>query len=249
MPERRRRQRSAFARRRREPHVIRLGYDLFEEVRFLLSTGQPSSTPRSRRSTCTSRCCGAGFSSAGVPLVEIPPVPAGHEFAVCLTHDIDFVGIRQHMFDHTMWGFLYRSTVGAVRDLAQAAGSRSPARARMWRAAASLPFVYLGWVKDFWEPFAWYLRVEKDLPATYFLIPFKRRAGETCQAATPSRRATGLRRRRSSGLDDDACDGTAASSACTASMPGTAWTRAATSSRGSRPSPAPRTSAFGCTGC
>jgi hypothetical protein len=53
----------------------------------------------------------------GIPLMEIPPVPAGYNFTVSLTHDIDFIGIRQHKFDHTMLGFLYRSTVGAERNL------------------------------------------------------------------------------------------------------------------------------------
>src|SRR5205814_1139346 len=106
----------------------------------------------------------------------------------CLTHDIDFVGIRNHKFDHTMWGFLYRSTAGAVRNLFR----RRISAARLFdslRAAVSLPFVYLGWAKDFWEPFEWYLRVEKALPATYFLIPFKRRVGERVPGGHASRRA------------------------------------------------------------
>ena len=52
-----------------------------------------------------------------------------------------------------------------------------------------LPFVLLGWAKDFWEPFEWYLKVEADLPATYFLIPFKGRPGERT-FASQARRAT-----------------------------------------------------------
>ena len=60
----------------------------------------------------------------------------------------------------------------------------------MWTAVLSLPLVYLGWVRDFWEPFDWYLRVEKNLPATYFLIPFKRRAGEGVAGRHAARRAS-----------------------------------------------------------
>src|SRR5205823_592246 len=87
------------------------------------------------------------------------------------------VGIRKHRFDRTMWGFLYRSTVGSIVNLMRR--RISPGRLlTLWRAAASLPLVYLGWLKDFWEPFDWYLRVEHGLPATYFLIPFKGRTGE-----------------------------------------------------------------------
>jgi len=88
-----------------------------------------------------------------------------------------------------MWGFLYRSTVGAVRSLLR--GRISVNRLlEMWRAAAALPFVYLGWAKDFWSPFAFYLQVERNLPATYFLIPFKRRSGEHVTGRHAAWRAT-----------------------------------------------------------
>ena len=70
---------------------------------------------------------------AGISLVEIPPTPAGHSFVVCLTHDIDFIGIRQHKFDHTMFGFLYRSTAGAVLDALR--GKIGPGKLlRIWKA-------------------------------------------------------------------------------------------------------------------
>src|SRR5437764_12515160 len=95
---------------------------------------------------------------AGIPLIEIPPTPAGHSFLACLTHDIDFVGIRNHKFDHSMWGFLYRSTLGAIRNFLRQRISFRRLLAS-WGAAISLPFVYLGWKKDFWNPFEWYLRV------------------------------------------------------------------------------------------
>jgi hypothetical protein len=58
-----------------------------------------------------------------------------------------------------------------------------------WQAALSLPFVHLGWAKDFWLPFEWYLEVEKGLPATYFLIPFKKRAGDKVAVPHAQKRA------------------------------------------------------------
>jgi hypothetical protein len=169
--------------------IIRIGYDLFTEIEYLLSVGQPAGNAHAPTLDLHIRMLRDWILSAGIPVLEIPPVPAGHAFAVCLTHDIDFIGIRQHRFDHTMWGFLYRSTLGAVRDLVR---RRISVRrlSRMWRAAASLPFVYLGWAKDFWEPFEWFLRVEKALPATYFLIPFKGRSGQKVPGRHASRRAT-----------------------------------------------------------
>jgi hypothetical protein len=157
--------------------VVRLGYDLFDEVRLLLSLGQPAESaqwPTLELHIVLLREC---LLAAGVAFLEIPPVPAGHDFVVCLTHDIDFASIRNHWFDHTIGGFLYRATVGSLLRFLR---GRATLRHlwKNWMAAASLPLVYLGWAKDFWEPFGWYLKVEAGLPATYFLIPFKQRPGE-----------------------------------------------------------------------
>jgi len=169
--------------------IIRLGYDLFDEVEFLLSTGQPvdqAHVPTLEIHIQVLREC---ILNSGIPLVEIPPAPVGHSFAACLTHDIDFVGIRRHMFDHTMWGFVYRATYGALQNVMRGRLSLRQLL-RSWLAVASLPFVYVGWAADFWEPFEWFLRVEEGLAATYFLIPFKRRPGERAPGGHPSRRAT-----------------------------------------------------------
>jgi len=168
--------------------VIRLGYDLFQEVQLLLSAGQPIEQAHIPTLDIHITMLRDWILSAGITLLEIPPVPAGYSFFICLTHDIDFAGIRNHKFDHTMWGFLYRSTAGAVRNLFRGRISITQLL-KSWQSAASLPLVYLGWAKDFWDPFDWYLRVERDLPATYFFIPFKRRPGENVSARHVQRRA------------------------------------------------------------
>lgn len=169
--------------------VIRLGYDMFEEVRFLLSAGQPIEHAQVPTLDIHIDMLRGWILEAGIPLLEIPASPAGYDFSVCLTHDIDFVGIRNHKFDHSMLGFVYRATFGAVLRFLRGRISASQLL-KSWRAVASLPFVYAGWAKDFWEPFDWYLKVEKNLPATYFLIPFKRRSGEKVPGARRSLRAT-----------------------------------------------------------
>jgi hypothetical protein len=170
------------------PTVLRLGYDLFEEVQFLLSAGQPIEYAHIPTLEIQIGMLRNWILSEGIPILEIPPVPAGHSFVVCLTHDIDFVGIRNHKFDHTMWGFVYRATVGSLRKLFK--GRISIGRFfENCRAVASLPLVHAGWARDFWEPFGWYLQVEKGLPATYFLIPFKGCAGEKVPGPHASRRA------------------------------------------------------------
>jgi len=168
--------------------IKRLGYDLFQEVRFLLSRGQPIEHAHIPTLDLHIAMLRRWILEAGVALLEIPPAPAGHGFVACLTHDIDFTGIRNHRFDHTMWGFLFRSTIGAIQNLAR----RRIAMTRllkMWGAAVSLPLVYLKLMKDFWDPFDWYLRVDGELPATYFVIPFRGRAGARVSSAHPSRRA------------------------------------------------------------
>ncbi len=170
------------------PKTIRLGYDLFQEIQFLLTAGQPVEHAHAPTLELHIALLRSLILQAGIPVVEIPPCPAGYDFAVCLTHDIDFVGIRYHKFDHTMWGFLYRSTMGAMANFLR----RKLSLARLvegWRAALSLPLVYLGWVKDFWQPFDWYLQAERNLSPTYFFIPFKFRPGTKVPAAHADRRA------------------------------------------------------------
>jgi peptidoglycan/xylan/chitin deacetylase (PgdA/CDA1 family) len=169
--------------------LVRVGYDVFEEAEFLLKTGQPVDRSIIPTLEIHIRMLRDWILDAGLPLAEILPLPADHGFTVCLTHDIDFIGIRNHLFDHTMWGFLYRSTWGAFWDFLK--GRTSISRLlRNWRAAASLPFVYLGWAKDFWLLIEWYLRVEQGLPATYFVIPFKNRPGERLSLVHSKRRAS-----------------------------------------------------------
>jgi len=172
-----------------KPMLIRVGYDLFDEVKVLLSSCQPVENAHIPTLDIHIKLLRDWILGAGIPVMEIPPAPMGHPFFVCLTHDIDFVGIRNHRFDHSMWGFLYRSSIGAVRNWLRCRISLSRLFAT-WRAAASLPLVYLGWAKDFWNPFEWYSQVEKNIPATYFLIPFKRRAGDHLSPRQASRRAT-----------------------------------------------------------
>jgi hypothetical protein len=169
--------------------LIRVGYDLMREVQLLLSAGQPIEFARIPTLEIHISMLREWILSAGISLLEIPPTPVGHSFTVCLTHDIDFVGIKNHKLDHTMWGFLYRSTVGALSRFFRKRISFGRLLGCL-RAAASLPFVYFGWVKDFWIPFEWYLRVEKNLPATYFVIPFKQQSGEQVPGKYASRRAS-----------------------------------------------------------
>jgi hypothetical protein len=167
---------------------VRIGFDLFAEIRHLLTAGQPAghaAAPTLERHVAFLREL---ILSHALPLVEIPPRPAGHEFIVCLTHDVDHPGIRNHIFDHTMFGFLYRATAGSVLDVC--AGKKNLRQlAQNLSAALRLPFVQLGLAGDFWRQFDAYVALENGRPSTFFVIPKKGETGLDANGLRPAKRA------------------------------------------------------------
>ena len=167
--------------------VLQVGYDLFYEVRHLLTVGQPVANAASAALDLHVALLRDLICSAGIPLVEVPPVPFGYRFIACLTHDIDHPRVRQHRLDHTMFGFLYRATLGSVIDVLQ--GRTSAANMlKNWFAALKLPLVHLGLAKDFWADFDGYLEIEGGSPSSFFAIPFKQRPGRTSDGPAPRMR-------------------------------------------------------------
>lgn len=172
-----------------ETVLARIGYDLFKEVGTLLTAGQPVAMAKLPALELHIAFLRDLIVACGVSLIEIPPVPEGYQFLVCLTHDIDHPLIRRHQWDHTVLGFLYRAVFGSLRNVIR---GRMPIQDLLanWVAVLKLPLVYLGLAKDFWSEFGnGYLKLEKDLSPTFFAIPFKNRAGETEQGAAPPLRA------------------------------------------------------------
>jgi hypothetical protein len=167
--------------------TARIGYDLFEEVAFLLSQGQPAANAHIPTLDIHISLLRSLMMSSGVPFVEIPPAPRGYDFMACLSHDVDFTGIREHKFDRTIWGFLYRAMVGSVFEVLRQKSTVSKLL-QNWKAAFSLPFVYLGLAPDFWLEFDRYLEIEKGLHGTYFFIPFKNSPGMLKTGPAPSQR-------------------------------------------------------------
>jgi len=169
--------------------VVRLGFDLFEEVHHLLTKGQPAELARVPTLELHISLLRELIVSHGLTLVEIPPVPAGHRFIVSLTHDMDHPRIRQHLCDHTMFGFLYRALIVSVIDLCR--GRRSLRQVvTNWKAAFSLPLVFAGLVKDFWNQVDRYLELERELAATFFVIPTKGNAGVDSRGRIKAKRAS-----------------------------------------------------------
>jgi hypothetical protein len=168
--------------------VVRIGYDLFQEVSYLLMTGQPAMNAASPAVELHARLFRDLITRAGVPLLEVPPVPAGYAFAACLTHDVDHPLLRNHRFDHTVFGFLHRATLGSLVNFCRGRLSFS----RMWSnwlAAARLPFVQLGLFPDMWRGFDRYLTIEAGRPSTFFVIPEKNNPGRTRDGYGPRMRA------------------------------------------------------------
>ena len=164
--------------------VLRLGYNLFAEVRFLLTDGQPrenSGIPTLDEHIAWVR---GWITLAGIPLVEVPPVPEGYNFIACLTHDLDHPAVRNHWCDHTMFGFLYRATIGTLRDVCRRRKSLESLRKNL-EAVSLLPFIHLGIAKDFWRGFDRYLEMEEGSGSTFFVIPRSNYAGRTNGGSAP----------------------------------------------------------------
>lgn len=168
--------------------MIRCGYDLFSEVGFLLSAGQPPEQAGTPTLDLHIALIRQWIVAAGIPLWEIPPVPAGQQFLACLTHDVDFLGIRRHRLDRTLAGFLLRASVGSLRGLI--GGRRSLKQLlRNWAALLSLPFVYAGVLPDFWLPFDRYIKADGEFRSTFFLVPFRDRPGRGLDGPGDPRRS------------------------------------------------------------
>ncbi|MDE3180150.1 MAG: hypothetical protein KGM47_10900 [Acidobacteriota bacterium] len=174
--------------RARVTTVIRLGYDLFSEIRTLLTEGQPADNADIPALELHIALLRDLITTSGIALVEIPPVPDGYRFIACLTHDIDHPSVRRHKFDHTMLGFLYRASIGSLRNLIR---RRISVRTlvRTWLAALKLPLVHLGLAKDFWTEFDRYVELDPGSKSTFFVIPFEDRPGEAGEGPAPIARA------------------------------------------------------------
>ncbi len=173
---------------RGDEKVLRIGFDLFQEISFLLSSGQPEDYASIPTLDIHILMLRNWILSCGIHVLEIPPVPAGYAFMTCLTHDVDFLRIRNHRFDHTVFGFVYRALFGSLIDFLRGRASWRKLL-KNWKAVVCLPCVYLGIVEDFWVQFDRYVEVEKGLGSTFFMIPFKDQPGKGVSGQAPKRRA------------------------------------------------------------
>jgi hypothetical protein len=166
----------------------RLGYDFFEEIRFLLVKGQPEKNSRFPSLEQHVAVLRELLIDSDVSFAEVPPVPAGHPFSVCLTHDVDHPLLGKHKIDHTALGFLLRATVGSVvRTIRGELTVRE--LLKNLSAAVRLPFIQFGLAPDIWGNFDRYLEIEGGLASTFFFIPQRGCPGKNVSAKHARRRA------------------------------------------------------------
>lgn len=156
--------------------VIRCGYDLFDEVEFLLTQGQPAEYAGTPTLDVHIELLRRWLIDADVGLIELAATPPGCGLLATLTHDVDFLGIRRHTRDRTLLGFLYRASIGSVIDVIRGRGSIRRVL-RNWLALVSLPLVHAGLIEDFWLPFARYAKADSPWRSTFFIVPFRDRPG------------------------------------------------------------------------
>lgn len=168
--------------------IIRVGFNLFDEVKTLLSADQAAKYAHIPTLEIHIDILRRLMIRAGVPFVEVPPVPFGHDLSACLTHDIDFAGIRNHRFDHTMFGFLYRALCRTSIDVLRGKSGIQKLLANL-KAIALLPAVHLCLTEDFWIQFEQYLKLENGAPSTFFFLPHKATPGCAGDKAASMKRA------------------------------------------------------------
>ena len=166
----------------------RVGYDLFHEIRTLLTEGQPASNAAIPALELHIAVLRDLIASSGAKFEEVPPVPDGYKFIACLTHDVDHASMRRHGFDRTTLGFAYRALIGSVGRFLRGE-LRLPNLVGNWVAVAKLPLVQMGVAADPWAAFPRYSKLEEGEPSTFFLIPFKNCPGLIEHSPAPSIRA------------------------------------------------------------
>lgn len=168
--------------------VLTVGYDIFDELEFILSHGQPVKFAQIPTVDIHISLIRNWIIETGIPLIEIPPVPYRYAFTACLTHDVDFLQIKDHLLDRSMMGYLLRSILPlGTKGLARK--QRVQRQIKNWKALATLPAVLAGRARDFWLDVDRYMSIEGGLPATYFFIPFRGHPGESDSIKPPRYRA------------------------------------------------------------
>lgn len=168
---------------------VRVGYNLFEEVRWLLTRGQPAAQAGSPTLELHIDLLRGWMQRSATAFQEARPAPDGSRFIAALTHDVDHPSLRLHGFDSTAAGFLGRALAGSVSRWISGR-LRFGEVLSNWGAALRWPAVVAGLAPDFWRDFVRYPERERGHPSTFFVIPFAGRPGRRGAGAAPAFRAS-----------------------------------------------------------
>jgi hypothetical protein len=164
--------------------IARVGYDLFWEIRWLLTRGQPPEHAAIPTLELHIDLLRRLIRDSGATCPEFRPVPEGYRFIAVLTHDVDHPSLRLHRFDRTVLGFLYRALLGSLVKVVRGQEGGGYLL-RNWVAALKLPLVQVGLARDFWRDFPAYVRLERGWPSTFFVLPFANRPGRRGAGLAP----------------------------------------------------------------
>jgi hypothetical protein len=161
-----------------DPNVERYGFDLFREIAALLAEGQNeehSLVPALELHLELLR----SRLRRHLQLVEIPPLPFGHNLVVGLSHDIDSLSVAERCHGERWLSLIRQSTVWPLEACLR--GRADPGSVfKSWQLAATSPLIRLGAVRDPWDgKVEEYMAIERaaDASSTYFFIPYPGRNG------------------------------------------------------------------------
>lgn len=160
-----------------EKKILRIGYDLFDEIEFILTKGQGIEYAHIPTVDIHIALLRSWILESGLSLLEVPPVPYGYNLITCLTHDVDFISIRSHKLDHSVLGFIFRIFYPySIRDFRSNISWNK--LFKNLKALILLPGVYLGIFSDFWFQINRYVEIEDGVSSTFYFIPFKDYPGD-----------------------------------------------------------------------
>src|SRR5208337_106019 len=121
----------------------------FDEIKHLLLRGQTYENAHIPTIDIHIMMLRDWILGSGICLLEIPPCPYGYDFITCLTHDVDFLYLRDQGWGRSLVGFIMRALFPRyLRDIqSRIVWSRLY---KNWKAVLALPGIYLGIFKDVW---------------------------------------------------------------------------------------------------
>lgn len=153
---------------------IRLGYNIFGEIAYVLNERQP--LPCCRVPTVDLQLgVVRRLLQPHCPLfVELPPVPFGRAYSVALTHDVDEAPLKELTLSSALLGFFYRGLILSTVELFTRKKTWGDWMTS-WRYVLSYPLIKLSLLRDPWEGYADCTNLEDEfgVRSSFYFLPSK----------------------------------------------------------------------------